>query len=76
MQSGQIYKVARIDSLQVPPKYYLQEEDGTASGWSYGNQLKKAPDPKSHVYPFTIVDERVRRGKQEVLLKYLFYPKK
>ena len=76
MQSGQIYEISRIDHKTSPWKYFLNEEDGTEAGWAYGNELKKAPDPKTHVYPFTILNTRKRNGRQEVLVKYLFYPNK
>lgn len=76
MQSGQIYTIVKIDDSSLPPKYYLQEYDGSPAGWAYSEELKKAPNPFTHEYPFTIVGERTRKGKREVLLKYLFYPPK
>ena len=76
MQSGQIYTITRIDKLHRPYRYFLKEYDNTAAGWAYKNELKEAPDPQTYEYPFTIQKERVRKGKTEVLPKYLFYPDK
>ena len=76
MQSGQIYTVSKVDALSSPFRYFLKEYDGTPAGWAYSAELKQAPDPHTHEYPFTILDSRKRNGKEEVLLKYLFYPNK
>ena len=76
MQSGQIYTIERVDSEKKPRRYFLKEYDGSPAGWAYGSELKTAPNPNTHEYPFTVIGTRKRNNKQEVLLKYLFYPDK
>ena len=76
MQSGQIYTITRIDNSKNPPRYFFREYDGTPAGWAYANELKAAPNPATHEYPFTVLKERKRGRVSEVYVKYLFYPDK
>ena len=76
MQSGQIYTITNIDDREAPYRYFFKEYDGTPAGWAYANELKSAPNPATHEYPFTVLKERKKGSRAEVYVKYLFYPDK
>ena len=77
-QRGAIFRIYRVDRSTTPFLYSLRELNGTkVSGHFYASELKKAPNPNSvHHEISEILGECKRRGRKELLVKWMHYPSK
>jgi len=76
-----VYVIAAINKLQRPWIYSLKDASTgkPAVGGYYRAELVRAPDPsrnnRSQLFPVEkILAERTRKGKRELLVKFLHYP--
>lgn len=75
----QIYEVAQVDAGKTPPLFKLIDLAGAkVPGNFYPQQLTKtkAPTPRTTFRIEKVLKTRKRKGKKEVLVKYLHYPAK
>ncbi len=73
---NQIFRIMRIDAGKNPPLYKLKDLMGKPiKGYYYAEQLLKTTKPKRNEYfkVEKILGERIKKGKTEVLVKYLHY---
>ncbi len=74
----QIYKIVQIDAGKDPVLYKIADlRNKRIPGNFYRQELRRSYEPREETFRIEkIVGNRRRKGKEEVLVKYLHYPSK
>ena len=75
---NQIFQVYYVDAGKSPPLYGIKDTMGEKQpGHYYREQLTPSPDPTGNIYKVKdILGRRRRKGKLQLFVSYLHYPKK
>ena len=69
-----------MDAYRDPPLYTIEDLDNEKQKTQYyAEQLRLAPDPENLIFEIEeILDEKISKedGTPQILVKYLFYPRK